>query len=175
MKITQKEEDLIKMLSVAFLLSFSILLISIYKTRLEGYTFYEHFFYLPIILASFWWGKKGMWIAVILDFFIIFIAIFSNNGKELFSALIKSTLILIVSSLVGILSEEKTKALEKERQFRLKAAHYFFNPISIAEGFIEIAKDKTMENREELELAFNAIERIKKVVKNVVERGEIIE
>ena len=175
MKFSRAGENLVKILSIIFLLSFSLLLISIYKTRLEGYTFYEHFFYLPIILSSFWWGKKGISTAFFLDIFIILIAFYSNNPKEIFSAFIKSTLILITSSLVGILSEEKMKALEEEREFRMKAAHYFFNPIAIAEGFIEIAKEKSSGAREELELAFNSIERIKKVVKNVVEKGEIKE
>ena len=52
-------EEIIKILVVVFLLSLSIFLASIYKTKIEGYNFYQHFFYLPIVLSSFWWGKKA--------------------------------------------------------------------------------------------------------------------
>ncbi|MCD6473635.1 MAG: HAMP domain-containing histidine kinase [Thermoplasmata archaeon] len=172
----QEEEDAIKVLVVIFLISFSIFLSSIYKIQLKGYTFYQHFFYLPIVLSSFWWGRKGILTAIFLAAFTITMALFSNQPKDIFSSIVRASMFVIVASLVSILSEEKTKALEKEREFKMKAAHFFFNPIAIAEGFIELAMEKANEEiKKDLETAKNAIERIKKVVKNVVERGEIKE
>ncbi|KAA0007425.1 MAG: HAMP domain-containing histidine kinase [Thermoplasmata archaeon] len=172
----QEEENAIKILVIIFLISFSILLSSIYKMQLKGYTFYQHFFYLPIVLSSFWWRRKGIWIAIFLGAFTITMALFPNQPKELFSSIVRAAMFVIVASLVGILSEEKTKALEKEIEFKLKTAHFFFNPIAIAEGFLELAMERANEEvKKDLETTKNAIERIKKVVENVVERGEIKE
>lgn len=69
--------------------------------------------------------------------------------------------------------EEMRRALEEESQFKLWTAHYFFNPIAIAKGYLEIAKEN--HDIDKIEKALDAIERIEKVVKNVVTKGEIHE
>ena len=66
------------------------------------------------------------------------------------------------------------KALEQEREFKLKTAHYFFNPICIAKGFLELAKEEE-NGKNKIEKAIKAIERIEKVVKNITQKGEIKE
>ena len=72
--------------------------------------------------------------------------------------------------------EEMMRALEQERKFKLEAAHYFFNPIAIAKGYLDLAiEELPQEQREKLKAAHHAIERVEKVVKNVVEKGEIHE
>lgn len=72
--------------------------------------------------------------------------------------------------------EEVEKALKKEREFKLRAAHYFFNPIAIAKGYLDLVMEDVPEGqREKLKAAENAIERVEKVVKNVTQRGEIRE
>ena len=82
----------------------------------------------------------------------------------------------IVSLVVGILSDEKNDALREEMQFKMDTAHYFFNPLCIAEGNIDLAlKYADGEMKEELEAAQKAVQRIKKVVRNVVEKGEVHE
>ena len=69
--------------------------------------------------------------------------------------------------------EEMKRALEKEKEFKLKTAHYFFNPLLIAKGYLEIASEKC--HQEEIEKAKRAVERIEKVIKNIVTKGEIRE
>ena len=66
------------------------------------------------------------------------------------------------------------KALEKEREFKLRAAHYFFNPICIAKGFLELAKEEK-DGKNKIDKAIKAIERIEKVVENITQKGEIKE
>ena len=75
-------------------------------------------------------------------------------------------------------AEEETKrALELEKQFKLEAAHYFFNPIAIAKGYLSLAMEKASDEDqvEKLKAAEHAIERVEKVVKNVTQKGEIYE
>jgi PAS domain S-box-containing protein len=84
---------------------------------------------------------------------------------------------------MGILRDETAKiaaeqamarALQEERQFKLATAHYFFNPICIAKGFLEMAAEEP-DNRKHIGKALDAIDRIETVVKNVTQRGEITE
>ncbi len=77
-----------------------------------------------------------------------------------------------------IKAEEKMRCiLEQEKEFKLATAHYFFNPIAIAKGYIDLAMEKASdeEQKENLKAAEHAIERVEKVVKNVTQKGEIRE
>lgn len=72
--------------------------------------------------------------------------------------------------------EEMERALEKERIFKLKTAHHFFNPISIAKGYIDLVSDDISgEDRKKILAARGAIKRVESVVKNATQRGEICE
>ncbi|KAA0006797.1 MAG: PAS domain-containing protein [Thermoplasmata archaeon] len=73
--------------------------------------------------------------------------------------------------------EEKLKILsEREKNFRLKTAHYFFNPLAIAKGYMGLmAEELNEDEREKVLKAINAISRVENVIKNFVTRGEIAE
>ncbi|MBC7081476.1 MAG: PAS domain S-box protein [Thermoplasmatales archaeon] len=75
------------------------------------------------------------------------------------------------------LAEEVLReALEKEREFKLKTAHYFFNPTTIAKGYISLVIEEIEnEKKEKLEKALYAIDRIEKVIKNIITTGEVKE
>ncbi len=81
----------------------------------------------------------------------------------------------IAAGIAKIEAEERMReALEKEREFKLRAAHYFFNPICIAKGFLELALEEK-DGKDKILKAIEAINRIEKVIKNVTKRGEIRE
>lgn len=69
--------------------------------------------------------------------------------------------------------EEMKRALDEERQFKLETSHYFFNPICIAKGYLELAKEEG--DIDKINKALDAINRVEKVVKNIVTKGEIKE
>lgn len=175
--LSERLEETIKGLTVVFLIAFSLFLVSLYRTELEEYVFYLHFLYLPIVLATFWWGKRGITVAGFLGAAIVAIAILTESPQEdIFSSVIEAALFVIVAALVGMLSDEKQRAIEEERCFKRDTAHHFFNPICIAEGNLELARRKASSDIDrELTEMERAIRRIKKVVVNVVERGEIHE
>lgn len=175
-----KEEPLekkIKILTILFLISFSVLLTSIFQTQLEDYMFYMHFFYLPIVLSTFWWGRRGIIVSIFLGVTLLSTSLLRQDSmEEIFTSGIGAILFFIVALLVGILSDEKNDALQKEMQFKLDTAHYFFNPICIVEGNIDLAtRDAPSSITENLRDAQMAIQRIKKIVINVVHHGEIHE
>ena len=71
-------------------------------------------------------------------------------------------------------SEKKIKELlKKEREFKLRTAHYFLNPLCIAKGYLQLALENLEENK--IEKALIAIDRVERVIKNIIIRGEIKE
>jgi len=71
---------------------------------------------------------------------------------------------------------EMERALEHERDFKLRAAHHFFNPIAIAKGYLDLTLEELTDLQEQkVKAARQAICRVEKVVKNVTQRGEIYE
>lgn len=68
------------------------------------------------------------------------------------------------------------RAQEKEKRFIEDTSHYFFNPITIAKGYLYLVYEESPpEMQEKLEKLENAIHRIENVVRNIVCRGEIHE
>ncbi len=79
---------------------------------------------------------------------------------------------------LGVLTDitEIKEIHEKEKRFIERISHYFFNPICIAKGYIQLAKENVgEEDIIMLEKAKVAIERVENVVKNIVKEGEIYE
>ena len=70
---------------------------------------------------------------------------------------------------------EIRKTYEMKKEFMESIAHYFFNPIAIAKGYLELAIEKDGESKDMLKKVNEAIGRIEKVVENIVRKGEIYE
>ena len=66
---------------------------------------------------------------------------------------------------------------DRVKSFKEDIAHYFFNPIVIAKGYLNLLSDKNLEphDKEKIEKIKIAIERIEAVVKNIVVNGKIVE
>ena len=72
--------------------------------------------------------------------------------------------------------EQIERALRLEQKFKQNAAHFFLNPIAICKGYLELAtKEGNIDEHEYLQQAHNAIQRIEKVIQNIVETGQIKE
>ena len=69
---------------------------------------------------------------------------------------------------------EVERALKEEQKFKMATAHYFFNPIAIAKGYLDLALEEG-DGEDKIKKAIEAITRVEKVVKNVTKRGEIRE
>ncbi|MEM2715595.1 MAG: hypothetical protein QW762_02680, partial [Candidatus Thermoplasmatota archaeon] len=69
------------------------------------------------------------------------------------------------------------ESLAKEKIFREEIAHYFFNPIAIAKGYISLLEEKELDPDTSIKIGKikEAIERIENVVKNIVMNGQIKE
>jgi len=73
-------------------------------------------------------------------------------------------------------NEKMHKALERERKFLEEISHYFFNPLCIAKGYLDLSipnADPSMKRK--LEITKEAITRVENVVKHIVIEGKIYE
>ncbi len=84
----------------------------------------------------------------------------------------------IVRSLEEIIKMREYVDFEKKMKlFKQNIAHYFFNPIIIAKGYLDLLMDKELsqEDKIKVEKIKTAIERIEAVVRNIIINGEICE
>lgn len=81
----------------------------IYKTEIA----YTHFFYVPIMFASIWWGYKGLVIPVSISFIIIITHWFSGMDWHLSSTIFRIFMFLFTGILVSVLSNRRIVLLKK--------------------------------------------------------------
>nr|QNO55200.1 hypothetical protein MHJDHPNH_00002 [Methanosarcinales archaeon ANME-1 ERB7] len=86
----------------------------VYKTDIV----FTHFFYIPIIIASLWWGRKGLAVAILLALLLIFSHLFIGLGTKIIYDLMRSTMFIVVALVTGILSEKIVKAQKMTDQVR---------------------------------------------------------
>ena len=73
-------------------------------------------------------------------------------------------------------NKKMQRVLEKERKFLEEVSHYFFNPLCIAKGYLELSipnADPALRKR--LETTKQAVIRVENVVKHIVMEGKIYE
>ncbi len=73
-------------------------------------------------------------------------------------------------------NEKMQRALEKEKKFLEEISHYFFNPLCIAKGYLDLSipqADPAL--RRKLEITKQAVTRVENVVKHIVTEGKIYE
>jgi signal transduction histidine kinase len=72
--------------------------------------------------------------------------------------------------------QEITRIADREKRFVEDISHYFFNPLCIAKGYIDLSmRDADPILRRNLEITRDAVDRVETVVKHVVMEGRIYE
>ncbi len=67
---------------------------------------FTHFFYIPIVLSSFWWGRKGLCVAIFLAFVLITSRLLSHIDVPILEDFIRASLLIMVAILTTILKEK---------------------------------------------------------------------
>jgi PAS domain S-box-containing protein len=98
---------------IAVFMAGSCLILYYFHAFLGTGNIVAHMFYIPIILAAVWWGKKGIIVAAFSSIFLVFshIVLFFNvaNSEDYFRAL----MFMVVACVVAELSERITKRKEE--------------------------------------------------------------
>ena len=67
---------------------------------------YTHLFYFPIILASFWWKKKGLVLSIFIVGFLIFLPVFYRPGVLNIDNLLRILIAISIGVFIVFLSEK---------------------------------------------------------------------
>jgi len=103
---------------------------------------YTHFAYIPIIFAAFWWGRKAIFVALILGLDVLAFSFFSRSGNPLWADLIRVFSFLIVAFVIGEISREllKTHRALREREERLRKTNSSLREFAkLRRAFLHIA------------------------------------
>jgi len=111
-----EQKEKYKIVLIAALLGVCCFLTYYFYVVLSTGVVFTHFFYIPIILAALWWGRKGTVVAIFLAFLIIFshfyCHFFLKTGVETIYDLIRAPMFVIISFILGVLSERIAKMVE---------------------------------------------------------------
>ena len=76
-----------------------------YHSSLGAGTIFTHFFYIPIILASIWWGKKGIFVAIFLGALILTSHAVFLKTVPFIDDIIRAIMFLVIGGVVGWLMD----------------------------------------------------------------------
>ena len=108
--IPPEKQNRIRVTVIAALLIVSFGLNFFCYAVLRSGVVFSHFFYIPIVLSSLWWRRKGVWVAAVLSFvFVVSSHIFLNDITSVVSNYARSSIFMVISFFVAILAEEREK------------------------------------------------------------------
>jgi len=104
-----------KILIIAVLIILSCVLIYYFHAVFKTETIFTHFFYIPVILSSLWWRRKGLFIAVFLAVVLILshLLFLSTNIS---GDIIRAVFLVVVSYVIGSICEKKEEEKGKISQ-----------------------------------------------------------
>ena len=102
------KKELNKIVIMGFLLTVCIFLTYYFHFLLKTEVIFTHLFYIPILLASLWWARKGIIVSVCLAVMLLVINLtVSLELPIIYSDLIRASMFIIIGTMIGILSEKK--------------------------------------------------------------------
>ncbi len=99
-----------------------------------------------------------------------------DNEKEILVNVVDITERKEMENHLEISNKKMEEIMERERRFTEDISHYFFNPLCIAKGYIDLSmKEADPEMMRKLEITRTAVNRVEAVVKHIVTEGRIYE
>jgi PAS domain S-box-containing protein len=113
----------LKIIIIALFIILSAALAVIFHFILNTDIVYTHFFYIPIVLASVWWGRRGMIVGLILAVIVISFHVVGLGMSMLLNDLIRVGFFMVVALFIGILKEKvvsgQNELQASEEKYRL--------------------------------------------------------
>ncbi|MGB7532627.1 MAG: PAS domain-containing sensor histidine kinase [Halobacteriota archaeon] len=133
-----EQKEKYKVLVIAILLAGACYLTYYFHLVFATGVVFTHFFYIPIILASLWWKRKGLVVAVFLAALVIFSHFFIRAEVMTVNDLIRATMFVIVAVIAAILSEQIAKAQEEIKKEKGFSANVI---ATVPDSLIAVDKD----------------------------------
>ncbi|MBW1691983.1 MAG: response regulator [Deltaproteobacteria bacterium] len=100
-------------------------------------TVFTHFFYVPIILAAFWWKRKGLAVAIFLSVFLIFCHYFLKGYADTANDYLRAIMFVVIGFIAATLSERLARA-----EVRIARHHSVLHAIRNVNQMIVREKDR---------------------------------
>lgn len=111
----EKYDEKIKYVIIAVLLIFSFILNYLFQIIFNIDVVFTHLFYIPTVLACFWWKKIGLFIPLLLAISQILLPFFFGmniNSLQNLEKVLRALLLIIFGIIVSILSENISETKE---------------------------------------------------------------
>lgn len=105
-----------KIALIAMLLAGSCFLTYYFHEALETGRVFTHFFYIPIIIASLWWKRRGLAVTIFLAVFLIFSHHFLRDYVANYNDYVRAFMFVAIGFIVALLSERIAKNEEALRE-----------------------------------------------------------
>jgi PAS domain S-box-containing protein len=110
-----KNNETAKVISIIVLILFCLWVTSYYHFVLRSNVLVTHFFYLPVVVSCFWWGRRAIWIAVFLGGYLLGLHYFIPYDASFMVDLQRMGILISVSIVISMLREA---SLKTERALR---------------------------------------------------------
>ncbi len=105
---------------------------------------FSHLFYVPIIVAGFWWCKRAIWVALFLAAWLVCSRILSGLHVPAVACLLRAGMFVMVGAVAGYLRNRCQKAEERQlretRDFLENLLNYSNAPIIVWEPSFKIMR-----------------------------------
>jgi len=119
MKNNQRKEDNNSLKIISILLLTGILIgITYYAIIiLNTGTAYSHLFYIPIVMACFWWGRKGFIISLFFSFFLLLNHYFFRTDTSWINDMTRALMFCIVGIIFAYAGKNNNLAKNKLKEY----------------------------------------------------------
>jgi PAS domain S-box-containing protein len=129
-----------KILTMTALLLGACYITYIFHVQFGEHAVFTHSFYIPIIMAILWWGRRGFIVTVLLSIILLSSHLFFMGENHFYEDVTRSVVFLFV----GLVTFSLTSSREKSRQQLLASETRFRNLFeSMGEGVIICESDGT--------------------------------
>ena len=101
------KKELSKIIIMGFLLTVCIFLTYYFHFILKTEVIFTHLFYIPILLASLWWARKGIIVSVCLAMMLLVLGFVDPIDVPIYTDLIRASMFVVIGTIIGILSEKR--------------------------------------------------------------------
>ncbi len=106
-----------KIIIIAILLVISSLLVYYFHFILKIDVIFTHLFYVPIVLASLWWSRKGIAVAVFLGIVLLISHVISPIATSIWADAMRASMFVLVGMIVATLNQKILQLLDELRSY----------------------------------------------------------
>ncbi|RLB87979.1 MAG: hypothetical protein DRH50_15950, partial [Deltaproteobacteria bacterium] len=111
-----RTKDYLSATILSILILFSVSITYYFHFVLHKEVVFSHFYYMPIVLAGFWLGRRGIWVAIFLA--AISVASHLLSGIPVTNCALRSGVFVAVGLIAGILSDRAIRSYGDLRETR---------------------------------------------------------